>query len=310
MNEVQLITPATIANVVCAFDCIGFALKQPFDEMTFRKLPERGKVKLIHHDNFGLTTDPAKNAAGATVLKMFDEINPDFGIEIEITKHIKPGSGIGSSAASAAGAAVGTNCLLDNRFSKSELIGFSLYGEEAACGSKTSDNVAPCIYGGFTLTRSINPLEIVPLHFPELFATVVHPQIEIKTQFAREILPKSVSLENSIQQWANVGGLVAGLFKEDFDLIGNSLEDCIVEPVRKGLIPKYDQIKEACLESGAIGGGISGSGPSVFMLSKDIETAEKIKSQMAQIYAKTTIEAFVYISEINREGVVIKNFVQ
>src|SRR6266404_1975632 len=193
MDEIRILAPATVANVVCGFDCLGFALDGPHDEMTVRKIDEP-IIRIIHHDDFGITEDPGKNVAGVALKALVDASKVDFGFEVEITKHVKPGSGIGSSAASACGAVVAANELLDNRFSRLELVEFAMAGEMLASGSRHADNLAPCIFGGFTLVRSLDPLDIVQLDFPPLFATILQPQIEIKTSEARAMLPKEVPL--------------------------------------------------------------------------------------------------------------------
>ena len=274
MKEITVHAPATVANLVCGFDVLGLCLTEPFDIMHVRLLDEK---KIIIHttDNFPLPTDPAMNTAGAPLLEMMTVLKQDVGFEVTITKQIKPGSGIGSSAASAAGAVVAANELLGNIFTKEELVRFAMFGEKVASGVKHADNIAPCIYGGVTLIRSIFPLDIVPISSPVLFVTVLHPQIEVRTSDAREILRKEVLLKDAIRQWGNIGGLVAGLMKGDYDLIGRSMEDVIIEPVRSILIPGFDVIKVECESAGAIGGGISGSGPSIFMLSKDIADCER-----------------------------------
>lgn len=302
MEEVRVITPATVANVVCGFDCLGFALEQPFDEMTVQRMEEPG-IRILNRDDFGLPTDPERNVAGVAATAILTAAQADFGIKIEITKKIKPGSGIGSSAASAAGAVVGVNRLLDDRYSKLELVKFAMEGEALASGSRHADNVAPCIFGGFTLVRSVEPLDVIELDFPPLWATILHPQIEVKTAEARSILPKEVPLNAAVKQWANVGSLVAGLAKGDYGQIARSLEDWIVEPARKKLIPKFDEVKAACIEAGALGGGISGSGPSVFMISEGRETASKLEKVMSEVFDHTGIVFRTYASEIARGGV-------
>ena len=208
MKEITVHAPATVANVVCGFDCLGFALDAPFDEMTARLTDEK-KVVIKHLDDFGLPVEPEKNVAGKALLAMLAEIGEDIGFEIEITKNIKPGSGIGSSAASAVGAVAAANHLLENRFSKPELAEFALAGEQIASQGRHADNIAPCLYGGFTLVRSVAPLDIVELEFPPLFVTVIHPQIEIKTSEARKILPREIPLKDAIKQWSSVGALVS-----------------------------------------------------------------------------------------------------
>jgi len=304
MKEISVLAPATVANVVCGFDCLGFALENPCDEMTVRLIDER-KVRIKHLDKFDLPTDPEKNIAGVALLAILDSIDETLGFEVEITKNIKPGSGIGSSAASAVGAVVAANKLLNDRFSPLEVAEFAMIGEQLASQGRHADNVAPCLFGGFVLVRSTNPLDIVSLDFPPLFATVIHPQIEIKTSYAREILPKNVPFKDAIRGWSNLGALVAALSKSDYELISRSLEDFIVEPVRKVLIPHFDVLKAASLKAGALGGGISGSGPSVFMLSENLETAQKVENAMREIYAQTKIDFNVYVSEVNAEGVKI-----
>ena len=302
MQEVSVLAPATVSNVVCGFDCLGFALEKPFDEMTVRKIPDR-TVRIINRDDFNLSADPEKNVAGVTLLAILAAIDADFGFEVEITKHIKPGSGIGSSSASSCGAAVAANRLLGDRFSKLELVDFAMEGEKLASGERHADNVAPSIFGGFTLVRSTDPLDIVLLDFPQLFATVIHPQIEIKTSQARAILPKEVPLKTAIRQWGNLGSLVAGLAQGDYELIARSMEDYIVEPARKSLIPKFNEVKTASLEAGALGGGISGSGPSMFMFSKTRETAENVEQVMRSVYKEIKIEFNTYVSAISSNGV-------
>ncbi len=304
MDQIRVISPATVANVACGFDCLGFALDIPYDEMTLRKRPERG-VRIVHKDDFGLPSEPENNVAGVVLLSMLKAIGADFGFEAEITKYIKPGSGIGSSSASAAGAAFAANELLGERFSKTELVNFAMDGEELASGSRHADNVAPCIFGGFTLVRSKDPLDIVEIGFPQLFATVVHPEIEVKTSDAREILKQTIPLPVAVEQWSNIAGLVAGLTTGDYALIGRSLEDKIVEPARKVLIPHFDSVKSACLEAGALGGGISGSGPSIFMFSVDIETAKRVESAMRNDYANSGLAFSTYVSKVNPDGVKI-----
>jgi len=302
MDSVRVHAPATVANVVCGFDCLGFALAEPYDEIVVRKIDEP-IIRITHLDDFGLPTDPAKNVVGVALRAMLDAVDADFGFDVEITKNIKPGSGIGSSAASSSGAVVAANHLLGDRFSKLELANFAMEGEKLASGARHADNVAPCIFGGFTLVRSTDPLDIVSLKFPPLFATVIHPQIEIKTADARAILPKQVPLSDAIAQWSNLGSLVAALASGDLELLARSMEDRIVEPVRRSLIPKFDEVKAASLAVGALGGGISGSGPSMFMLCEKRAIAEDISNAMARVYESTGIDFHVYVSEISPTGV-------
>jgi homoserine kinase len=301
MDEVRVLAPASVSNVVCGFDCLGFALAEPFDEVTVRKTDKR-TVRIHHLDDFGLPTDPDKNVAGVALLAMLQTARLDFGFEVQIRKGIKPGSGIGSSAASSCGAVVAANRILGDRFSKNELLAFAMEGERLASGAPHADNVAPCIFGGFTLVRSVEPLDIVSLEFSKLCVTVIHPQIEIRTSDARALLPRQVPLPDAIRQWSNLGAFVAALSRNDNELLSRSMEDLIVEPARKSLIPKFDEIKAVSLGAGAIGGGISGSGPSIFMLSTSLEIASKISGDMRSVFEPTGIDFKIYSSEISRSG--------
>ncbi len=280
------------------------AVNEPYDEMEIRLL-ETPEIIIKHKDSFGLPEEPAKNVAGMVLLKIQEHYHLKNGFEVIIHKHIKPGSGLGSSAASAAGAAMGANIVLGNIMSKDEMVHFAMFGEELASGVRHADNIAPCIYGGITLVKSTNPIDIIPLNAPDLFVAAVHPQVEVKTSDSRQILKKNITLKSAVEQWGNIAGLVAGIQKNDFALIGRSLNDVIIEPVRSILIPRFDEIKSKSLQLGALGGGISGSGPSIFMLAEKKETAEKIAGLMKSMYNEINIDNFVYVSKINPAGIEI-----
>ena len=251
-----------------------------------------------------LPMDPLKNVAGVALLALLEEVEYRGGFEIEIDKKIKPGSGIGSSAASAAGVVWAANELLGRPFNKLRLVEFAMKGEELASGALHADNVAPALFGGFTLVRSYEPLDISRIESPEeLFATVIHPQIEVKTADSRKILKTKITLQDGIRQWGNLGGLVAGLYTSDYDLIGRSLVDHIVEPIRAILIPGFETIKAAADQAGALGSGISGSGPSIFALSRGIATADKVAEAMASVYRDLGIESDIHVSRVNPVGV-------
>jgi len=304
MKTIKVLASATIANLVCGFDILGMALEAPFDEMTLSFKDEPGLV-IEHTDDYDLPEEPEKNVSGAALMALMEEYKKPVGFHLTIHKHIKPGSGLGSSAASSAGAVVAANHLLGNIFSKEDLVRFAMNGEKIAGGVKHADNVSPCIYGGVTLIRSIFPLDIIPLNAPDLFITIVHPQIEVRTSDSRQILRKEVQLKNAIKQWGNIGGLIMGFMKNDFDLIGRSMEDVIIEPVRSILIPGFDEVKTKCKEAGSIGGGISGSGPSIFMLNKNEETARNVEKIMKDIYEKIGVDYKTYVTAINPRGVKI-----
>jgi len=306
MKKVIVHSPASVANIVCGFDILGFALEDPCDEMVMYRTDKKG-VTIINKDNYGLPEEPEKNVIGGALLALLDKVDEEIGFVVESTKVIKPGSGIGSSAASAAGAVAGANYLLDNRFTKKELVAFAMCGEEIASGARHADNIAPCIYGGVTLIRSVGELDIVSIPAPNLFITILHPQIEVKTSEARKVLKKEIALKDATRQWANVAGLVAGFIQNDHALIGRSLEDVIAEPARSVFIPAFYEVKSECMKAGALGGGISGSGPSVFMFSQDQRIAENVKWAMQEVYKKLNIEFNIYITTINKQGIRLAN---
>lgn len=304
MTEVTVRAPATVSNVVVGFDCLGFALELPFDEVTVRNIDEP-QVRIIHHDDFDLPTEPEQNVAGVALSAMIKTAELTHGFEVEITKNIMPGSGVGSSAASSCGAVVAANQLIGNRFTKHDLTELAMLGEQLASGSRHADNAAPCIYGGFVLVRSTDPLDIIEIEHPPLWATVIHPQIEVKTSKSRAILPRQVPLKDAVRNWSNLAAFITALSSGDYDLMARSMEDFIVEPARQTLIPKYEEVKAACLEAGAIGGGISGSGPSMFMLSDNVNTADEVADAMESVFSNSKIERNVYVSAISRDGVAI-----
>jgi len=304
VKTITIKAPATVANLVCGFDILGMCLEEPYDTMDVTLLDEK-KIIIKSADGYCLPSDPKQNTAGAPLLEMMHSIPDNIGFAITIHKNIKPGSGVGSSAASAAGAVVAANLLLNNLFTKEDLVRFAMFGEKVASGVKHADNIAPCIYGGITLIRSIFPLDIVSIPAPHVYITLVHPQIEVRTADARQILRKEVLLKDAIKQWGNIAGLVAGFMKEDYALIGRSLEDVIIEPVRSILIPGFDEVKKQCKEAGALGGGISGSGPSIFMLSKEKDTAMALEKIMQQVYNRLGIAYHTYVTTINQQGVSI-----
>ena len=306
MKKVRVHSPGTVANLVCGFDILGLALDEPYDIMDLQLLDEP-KVIIHNNDDFDLPTEAEKNVAGVVLLSVIEKMENKIGFEVTIEKHIKPGSGIGSSAASAAGAAVAANYLLGNIFNSDEVVQFAMNGEKLASGVKHADNIAPCILGGVSLIRSIHPLDIIAVSSPDLCVTVVHPQIEVRTSDARQILRQQVLLKDAIKQWGNIAGLVTGFMKSDYDLIGRSLEDVIIEPVRSILIPGFDEVKTGCKEAGALGGGISGSGPSIFMLSKEESIARKVERVMKDVYTRIGIDHYTYVTRINKKGVEIVN---
>ncbi len=306
LDFVKIFAPASVANVSCGFDSIGFAVDNMGDEMTFLKTSKKGiTIKNITGAQ-GLSLDPSKNVAGIVALAMLREYSVDFGIEITMNKGFSPGSGLGSSAASSAGAAFGVNQLLNKPFSNLELTKFAMLGEKIACGAPIADNVAAVIFGGFILIRSYEPLDVIKLPVPkDLRLVAIHPQIEIKTKDAREVLPDQIPLSIAVKQWANVGGLISGLYTKDYKLISNSLIDEIVEPKRKHFIPYFDLVKEEAINAGALGAGISGSGPTIFSLCEGDSIVENVYKAIKKAYKNKNVDFRLFSSKINTEGIKI-----
>lgn len=305
-NSIQIFSPATVANVACGFDILGFCLDMVGDKMIISKTKER-RIKITKITGAELPLETTKNVAGVSALALFEDLKPNCGFDIEIYKRISPGSGIGSSAASAAGSVFAINELLGNPLNKAELTKYAIKGEFLASQSEHADNIAPVLFGGFTLVKSLHPLEILQIPFPQdLFVTILHPQIEIKTAEARELLPKKVDLKKVITQSANLGSLIHALHTGDYPLLKHSLKDAIIEPLRKKLIPNYDLLKNIALTNGALGCSISGSGPSIFALCHGEDTALKVQQAfMTFMENHTKIDYNAFISGINTDGIKI-----
>ena len=306
-KQIRVFASATVANVSCGFDVLGFAIDQPGDEITVRLREEPGVViKSITGDEGRLPRDPQKNTAGVSVKKYLEHIGFDRGVEIELYKGIPIGSGLGSSATSAVAGVFGVNALLGKPLEREELLPFAREGERVASGTAHADNIAPSLLGGFTLIRSYDPLDVVKLKIPaQLYCSVVLPELEVQTKMAREILQDQIPLNKAVVQWGNLAGFIAGLTTSDYDLIGRSLQDVIIEPERSKLIPGFETVKQAALEAGALGCGISGSGPSLFALTIDKQTAGKVGEAMKSAFLRKQIRSRVYVSGINQHGPVI-----
>lgn len=304
LNEVRVFAPASVANVSCGFDVMGFALEVPGDEIVARRSAAPGvQVAKVTGDNGVLPVSARKNTAGVAALALLKELNYSGGVELEVHKDMPLGSGLGSSAASSVGAVVAVNHLLGGPLKKKELLPFAAEGERIACGTAHLDNVAPSLLGGFVFIRSPKELDVIDLNVAKpLFATVIHPKIEVRTEDTRKILRRDVSLQKAVKQWGNVGGLVAGLLMGDYQTISRSLHDEIIEPIRSVLIPGFDEVKTAAIEAGALGGGISGSGPSIFALSSSEETARRSGKAMSEAFDNLGLQNKVYVSSIMKHG--------
>lgn len=304
-KEIKVFAPASVTNVSCGFDILGFAIDGPGDELILRITDRPGvAITKIIGDNKKLSLDIKKNTAGISLLTFIKELDFKKGIEIEIHKKMALGSGLGSSAASAVASVFALNEILNKPFKKKDLLPFALEGEKLTCGGAPhADNVAASLFGGFIVVRSLEPLDVIKISVPEkLHCTIIHPNIEIHTADTRKVLRKQILLSDAVQQWGNVAGLITGLHTSDYELIGRSLQDVIIEPIRSILIPGFDDVKQAALNSGALGCGISGSGPSIFAFSTSNKIAKKAGEEMQKTLSKLEIESDLYISKINKKG--------
>jgi homoserine kinase len=307
-NSIKVFAPATVANVVCGYDVLGFAVNAPGDEVVMRLTDSKGiTISKITGDDGKLPLNPQKNTVSASVQHYLNHIGkPDFGIDIELHKKMPIGSGLGSSSASTVAGLFAINSLFDNLLTNKELVPFAMKGEELACGYGHADNVAPALMGGFVLIRSYEPLDIISLPFPEdMHAAIVYPEVDVPTKDARQMIRSKVLLKDAVTQWGNVAGLVSGLFMKDYDLIGRSMTDVLVEPTRAILIPDFYVLRQMALNAGAIGFGISGSGPSVFALTKDADIANRITEKLQNHLNELGINSLSFVSEVNKKGPVI-----
>ena len=303
-KSIKAFAPATVANVACGFDVLGFAVESPGDEVeVILRDDDKLIIESITGDGGLLSTDVEENTVSLVIREYLRELGSNQGVSIKLHKGMPLKSGLGSSAASSVVGVWALNQLLGKPMEDADLLKFAMEGERLACGSAHADNVGPALLGGFVLVRSYDPLDVIQLPTPDqLYATIIHPHIEVKTKDARSILREEVPLSRAVEQWGNLAGMVTGLMKSDYDLIGRSLKDVIVEPIRSLLIPGFHSIKEAALNEEALGCSISGSGPSIFALSDSKEKAQKIASAMTEACDKNNIESEVFVSKVNQIG--------
>ena len=305
-KEVRVFAPATVANVACGFDVLGFAINEPGDEVVARHSDKPGlRITSITGDDGKLPKIAEKNTAGVAALDLLRHLGmSDRGIELEIHKKMPFGSGLGSSAASAVAGVYAVNKLIGEPLAKQQLLPFAMQGEASADGAWHADNVGPSLLGGIVFIRSNQELDIAQLPVPEnLWAAVVHPDIEILTKVAREILPTNIPMVNATQQIGNLGGLICGLIQEDYAMIGRSIHDVIAEPRRQKLVPEFYNAKRAAMSNGALGFSISGAGPSVFALCEGEEIAQRSGTAISEVFNKVNLGNQCYVSPINKEGV-------
>lgn len=305
-QEIRVFAPATVANVACGYDVLGFAIDAPGDEILVRHSDKPGlRITKITGDEGKLPKEVEKNTAGVAALDLLTHLGMrDRGIEMEIHKKMPFGSGLGSSAASAVAGAYAVNKLIGEPLSKKQILPFAMAGEASADGAYHADNVGPSLLGGIVFIRSNQELDIAQLPVPQnLWAAVVHPDIEILTKVAREILPTEVPLTNVTQQIGNLGGLICGIIQEDYAMISRSIHDVIAEPRRQKLIPEFYTAKRQAMANGALGFSISGAGPSVFALCEGEACSQKVGAAVSKVFTDYGLGNQVYVSPINSKGV-------
>lgn len=304
MKSIKALAPATVANVSCGFDIFGFAVEAPADEVIMTLKNEPGVIiKEITGDGGKLPLEAERNTSGVAVQAFLKAIDSEMGAEIILHKKLPLGSGMGSSAASSVAALVAINHLHDNPFTREQLLPFAMEAERIACGSAHADNVAPSLLGGFVLIRGYDPLDVARIPTPDnLYCTLVHPHLELKTSDSRRVLKASIPMKDAITQWGNIAGLVVGLMKPDYGLIMRSLNDVVAEPIRSVLIPGFANIKAEAIRNGALGCGISGSGPTIFALSTEYSIASNVAKVIQQQFAAIKLKSDVFVSKINSVG--------
>lgn len=304
MDSIKVFAPATVANVSCGFDIFGLAVDNPGDEVILkRRSDNKIVIQEITGDNGKLTKDESRNAVSVPIIKFLNQIETNVGFDIFLNKKMALGSGLGSSSASSVAGVFAANQLLGQPMQSNDLLSFAMEGERVACGSAHADNVAPALRGGFVVIRSYSPLDVFNVPTPDnLYITLIHPDVEVNTKDARHILKNEVSMNKAISQMGNVSGMIAGLMSSDYGLIGRSMVDFIIEPIRSILIPQFFEVKMAAMDAGALGCSISGAGPSIFTFSEGRETAERVAVAMKTEFEKVNISATTYVSTINQTG--------
>jgi homoserine kinase len=304
LDSIKVFAPATVANVSCGFDIFGLAVDNPGDEVILKR---RNDNKIVIQDITGengkLTRDETRNAVSVPIIRYLNQIESNAGFDIILNKKMALGSGLGSSSASSVAGVFAANKLLGEPLQTNDLLSFAMEGERVACGSAHADNVAPALRGGFVVVRSYSPLDVFNVPTPDnLYITLIHPDVEVNTKDARHILKNEVSMNKAISQMGNVAGMIAGLMSSDYKLIGRSMVDFIIEPIRSILIPQFFEVKMAAMDAGALGCSISGAGPSIFTFSEGRETADNVALAMKAEFEKVNISATTYVSTINQTG--------
>lgn len=264
-RKVVVQSPATIANFGPGFDSFGLCLESPRDRVAMRLEPDgRRSVRVL--GEHGLPTDPDMNTASFAAMRMAEMCGEgDIGFSLTLRKGMKPGSGIGSSAASSVGGALAMASLLGCR-DKAMILEASAMGEELISGTRHFDNVAAALYGGFTFVTSGDDVEVVRIPPPEFKVVVLLPDIEIRTSDARKVLPKEVPLQHAVDNLSWAAGVTHSMMRKDLDALARNMNDRLSLPFRRKLIPGFDDVCEAALDAGALAVSVGGSGPAVFAI--------------------------------------------
>jgi homoserine kinase len=290
-----------VGNVAVGFDVLGHPLAAVGDRVTVRRVERPGvEIEAITGLDVRIPHDPEKNTATAGLIALLRERELPFGVVVSIDKAIPLGSGMGGSAASAVGALVATNALLDEPLTPLELLRYALVGETVASGSAHGDNLAPGLFGGLTLVRAMDPPDVVRIPVPEeVRCVLVYPHLRLDTRDARSVLPAQVSRQTAVEHGGNLAAFVMGCSTGDLELIRRSFVDLLAEPHRAALVPGFREVQAAALEAGALGCSLSGAGPSVFAWCADDAAACAVRTAMRESFERTGVETAAWISPVD-----------
>ena len=299
--------PATCANVADGFDCLGFAVGSIGDEVILTRNKRDGLVieAIESEDELPLAVD--KNIATAVIKKFCHDHRLPCHFRLRLHKGIPLSSGMGGSAASAVAALIALNAFLKEPVNKATLASYAIRGEGLVSGSQHADNVVPCLYGGLTLTRSIEPIDVLQLPLINLFTVLVHPKLRVDTKDARAILPMELPLKTYVQQSANLASFIVALYESNMELMNQCLQDVLIEPRRSKLVKGFPEVKRAALEAGALGASLSGSGPSIFAFAKTERQANAIKEAIIKAFAGENVASQGWVGKISNEGALIRS---
>lgn len=293
--------PATVGNVGVGFDLLGHAMVSVGDRVTVERIDR--KTVEISSKSSGMPLDAAANTAGAGLLRLIEELELEHGFAVVLEKGIPLGSGMGGSAASAAGAILAANRVLGDSLDEADLLRFGMYGEQVATGAFHADNLAPCLLGGLVLALEGEPIRVVRIPVPgSLHCVVVHPRLRVDTRDARAVLPGSIGLHEHVGQAGRLAGVIAGCYTGDLELIGRTLEDILVEPRRAGLVAGFGSVKAAAMAGGALGCSFSGAGPSLFAWCDGAAAGNAIREGMIEAFASAGVESRGWVSPVGAPG--------